>query len=133
MLALTDVEAKATDIIARRFKKHPGPLDLDTRLREDLGADSLDLVDLVFELEQEPGVSIPDADAAEIRTIGDAVRYLERALSWSPLAGRSPTRGSRPVSSQVLLRKLSQGCRNGRVGRPHLRDARSVHGPRPRP
>ena len=78
MLALTDVEQKTRAIITAYFKRHSGALDLDTRLREDLGADSLDLVELVFTLEQELGVSIPDADAAEIRTIGDAVRYIER-------------------------------------------------------
>jgi acyl carrier protein len=78
MLALTAVEQRTQDIIAAHFKKRRGPFDLDTRLREDLGADSLDLVELVFTLEQELGVSIPDADAAEMRTIGDAVRYIER-------------------------------------------------------
>ena len=79
MLVLTAVEQKTQAIITAHFKKHRGALDLDTRLREDLGADSLDLVELVFTLEQELGVSIPDADAAEIQTIGDAVRYIERA------------------------------------------------------
>ena len=64
--------------MATYFKRHPGALDLDTRLHEDLGADSLDLVELVFALEQELEVSIPDADAAEIRTVGDAVCYVER-------------------------------------------------------
>lgn len=78
MLALTDVEQKTLAIITGYFKKHHGALDLDTRLREDLGADSLDLVELVFALEQELGVTIPDAAAAEIRTIGDTVRYIER-------------------------------------------------------
>lgn len=78
MLALTDVEQKTQAIITVFFKKHRGALNLDTRLREDLGADSLDLVELVFTLEQELGVTIPDADAAEIQTIGDAVHYIER-------------------------------------------------------
>ena len=78
MLALTDAQQKTQAIITAYFKKHRGALDQDTRFREDLGADSLDLVELVFTLEQELGVSIPDADAAEMRTIGDAVRYIER-------------------------------------------------------
>ena len=81
MLAPTDVEQKAREIVARHFKKRPAVLDLETRLREDLGADSLDLLELVFELEQELGVSIADAEAAELRTIGDAVRYVERVQS----------------------------------------------------
>jgi len=80
MLTLTPLEQKTQDLIAASFKKHHGRLDLDTRLREDLGADSLELVELVFTLEQEFGISIPDGDAAEIRTVGDVVRYIERAL-----------------------------------------------------
>jgi len=79
MLILNDVERKAKDVVARHFKKHRGPLDLETRFREDLGADSLDLIELLFEFEQELGVSIPDAAAADLRTIGDAVKYAERA------------------------------------------------------
>jgi len=78
MPVLTAVEQRTQDIIAAHFKTRRGPFDLDTLLREDLGADSLDLVELVFTLEQELGVTIPDADAAEIRTVGDAVRYIER-------------------------------------------------------
>jgi acyl carrier protein len=78
MLALTDVEGKTKGIVAAYFKRSPGTLELETRLREDLGGDSLDLVELVFTLEQELGVTIPDAEAAEIRTIGDAVHYIER-------------------------------------------------------
>ena len=73
------MECKAKDVVARHFKKHRGPLSLDMRFREDLGADSLDLIELLFEFEQELGVSIPDAAAADLRTIGDAVRYAERA------------------------------------------------------
>jgi len=75
------MEQKAKQIVAGHFKKPPAALDLETRLREDLGADSLDLLELVFELEQELGVSIADAEAAELRTIGDAVRYVERVQS----------------------------------------------------
>ncbi|MBI2159952.1 MAG: acyl carrier protein [Candidatus Rokubacteria bacterium] len=75
------MQQKAKAIVAGHFKKPLAALDLETRLREDLGADSLDLLELVFELEQELGVSIADAEAAELRTIGDAVRYVERGQS----------------------------------------------------
>ena len=59
------------------FKKDPHTLDLSLRLREDLGADSLDLVELLFLLEQETGASIPDASAAGIVTLADIVRHVE--------------------------------------------------------
>ncbi|MCH8924046.1 MAG: acyl carrier protein [Planctomycetes bacterium] len=48
----------------------------DTTLA-DLGADSLDMVELVMELEKDFGVSIPDDVAQQIRTVGDAIRYIE--------------------------------------------------------
>lgn len=64
-------------IVAAHFKKPLDRLDRETRLREDLGGDSLDLVELLFELEQELGVHIPDAAAADFHTIGDALRHLE--------------------------------------------------------
>jgi acyl carrier protein len=67
------------EIIAVHFKTPVSALDRDTRLREDLGADSLDLLELVFALEQELGVTLDDATAAELSTIGDAVRHVERA------------------------------------------------------
>lgn len=45
--------------------------------KEDLGADSLDVVELVMELEDEFGVEISDGDAENINTVGDAVKYIE--------------------------------------------------------
>jgi len=68
-------------IVAAHFKQPLARIDRETRLREDLGGDSLDLVELLFELEQELGVHFPDATAADIHTIGDAVRHLERLRS----------------------------------------------------
>ena len=44
---------------------------------DDLGADSLDLVELVMALEEEFGVDVPDDDAAGLKTVGDAVKYIE--------------------------------------------------------
>ncbi len=47
---------------------------------EDLNADSLDLVELIMSLEEEFGIQIPDEDAEKIRTVGDAIAYLEDRL-----------------------------------------------------
>jgi acyl carrier protein len=79
MLRSTDVAGKTVRIVAGYFKRVPAEIGLDTRLREDLGGDSMDLIVLLFDLEQEFGIRIPDTDAAGLQTIGDAVRYLERA------------------------------------------------------
>ena len=50
---------------------------------EDLGADSLDTVELVMALEEEFGIEIPDEDAEKMTTVGDAVRYIEQKASAS--------------------------------------------------
>ena len=50
---------------------------LTTDIQSDLGADSLDVVDLIQAIEDEFGISIPDADAQNIKTIGDIVAYVE--------------------------------------------------------
>jgi acyl carrier protein len=52
------------------------PIHVDSLLLDDLGADSLDLVELVMEIEQEFGIAIPDEEAERIRTVSDAIRYI---------------------------------------------------------
>ena len=47
---------------------------------DDLGADSLDLVELVMAFEEEFGVDVPDEDAGNLKTVGDAVKYIEEKL-----------------------------------------------------
>lgn len=53
---------------------------MDARFREDLGADSLDLVELVMAFEEEFGGTISDEEAQQIKTVGDAVRYIETRM-----------------------------------------------------
>lgn len=49
----------------------------EAKFIDDLGADSLDIVELVMALEDEYGIEIPDEDAEKIQTVGDAIRYIE--------------------------------------------------------
>jgi len=84
MPPLTDVAQKITEIVTARFKRHPAALDRQARFREDLGADSLDLLELVFTLEEALGTSIPDADAAQLRTLADVLGYIEQRGVVSP-------------------------------------------------
>ena len=53
---------------------------------DDLGADSLDTVELVMALEEEFGIEIPDEDAEKMTTVGDAVKYIEKKASAAPSA-----------------------------------------------
>jgi len=77
MPILTTLEQQTLDVLARHFPRYAGPLTLETRLREDLGADSLDFVELLFDLEETYGVQIPESDAAGLRTVEDVVRYVD--------------------------------------------------------
>ena len=81
MLSVISVEQTVTRIVATHFKVPSDTLQLDTRLREDLGGDSLDLVELVFEFEQALGLTVRDGTIGDLQTIGDAVRYLEALAS----------------------------------------------------
>ena len=69
---------KVRDALASQFELDPATITLDTNLIDDLGADSLDVVELIMELEDEFGVTISDEAAAELFTVGRIVDYLEK-------------------------------------------------------
>jgi acyl carrier protein len=62
--------------LATELKIDPARIQEDTRFKEDLEADSLDLVELVMELEDSYGIRIPDEDAVKILTVGQAADYV---------------------------------------------------------
>ncbi len=68
---------KVRNALAQQFELDPASITMDTNLLEDLGADSLDVVELIMSLEDEFNVSISDNDAAELYTVGRIVEYLE--------------------------------------------------------
>ncbi|HLL87055.1 MAG TPA: acyl carrier protein [Thermoleophilaceae bacterium] len=71
--------------LASELEVDPERVEEDTRFKEDLDADSLDLVTLVMELEDSYGVRIPDEEAARIVTVGQAVDYI---LAHAPQGAR---------------------------------------------
>ncbi len=71
-----EVLALAREHLADALRVDPDRIGEDTRFREDLEADSLDLVELLVELEDRYGVRIPDEQAARIRTVGQAADYV---------------------------------------------------------
>ena len=70
-------EEKAKGIIAKELEVSADQLTNDAKFIEDLGADSLDTVELVMALEDEFGLDIPDEDADKLKTVGDALNYLK--------------------------------------------------------
>lgn len=69
---------KVKDIIADQLDVEADEITLEAVITDDLGADSLDVVDLVMSLEDEFGVEIPDEAMANIKTVGDIVAYVEK-------------------------------------------------------
>jgi len=70
-------QEKITEIIVEQLGVKPEEVTPEASFIDDLGADSLDTVELVMALEEEFGVEIPDEDAEKIQTVGDASKYVE--------------------------------------------------------
>jgi acyl carrier protein len=68
---------RVKDIIVKQLGVKPEEVTEDASFTDDLGADSLDLVEVVMALEEEFGAQIPDEEAEKIKTVGDAIRYIE--------------------------------------------------------
>jgi acyl carrier protein len=72
-----NIEQKVKDIIVQQLGVDPEKVKPEASFVEDLGADSLDTVELVMAFEEEFGVEIPDEEAEKIRSVGDAINYLK--------------------------------------------------------
>jgi acyl carrier protein len=70
-------EEKVKDIIVEQLGVNPEQVTPAASFIEDLGADSLDTVELVMAFEEEFGVEVPDEDAEKLQTVGDVVKYIE--------------------------------------------------------
>jgi len=72
---------RVKDIIVKQLGVKPEEVTDDASFTDDLGADSLDLVEVVMALEEEFGAQIPDEDAEKIKTVGDAVKYIDGQMA----------------------------------------------------
>ncbi len=72
------IEARVKEIIVNELGVEAEKVTNDASFVEDLGADSLDTVELVMAFEEEFGIDIPDEDAEQMRTVGEAVSYLKK-------------------------------------------------------
>ena len=75
-----DLEAKVKEIIVDKLGVEESQITAEASFTNDLGADSLDIVELVMGFESEFGISIPDEDAEKIGTVGDAFSYLKEKV-----------------------------------------------------
>ena len=77
---MSDVREKVKQVIVDQLSVNPEELADDASFIEDLGADSLDIVELVMEFEEQFGVDIPDEEAEKISTVGEAIKYIEEKM-----------------------------------------------------
>ena len=75
-MAQTSIEGKVKSIIADQLGVGEDEIKPESSFIEDLGADSLDIVELVMAMEEEFEVEIPDEEAENIKTVGDAINYI---------------------------------------------------------
>jgi len=78
---MSDAASKVREIIVNELGVEAEKVTDDASFVEDLGADSLDTVELVMAFEEEFGIDIPDEDAEQLRTVGDAIKYLKENSS----------------------------------------------------
>ena len=74
---MSEIESKVKEIIVEKLGVEESEVTMDASFTNDLGADSLDTVELIMEVEKEFGITIPDDQAEKIATVGDAVAYIE--------------------------------------------------------
>ncbi|MGM9986551.1 MAG: acyl carrier protein [Bacillaceae bacterium] len=79
-MANVDVLERITKVIVDRLGVDESEIKAEARFKEDLGADSLDVVELVMQLEDEFETEISDEEAEKIQTIGDAVEFIQKRL-----------------------------------------------------
>ena len=73
------IEQRVKDIIVEQLGVKPDQVTPQAKFIEDLGADSLDTVELVMALEEEFGIEVPDEQAEKLQSVGDVIKYVEDA------------------------------------------------------
>ena len=81
------IEDKVKDIIVEQLGVNPEQVTPQASFIEDLGADSLDIVELVMAFEEEFGVEVPDEDAEKLQNVGDVITYIKERANKGGGAG----------------------------------------------
>ena len=78
---MSEIESKVKAIIVDKLGVDEAEVKPEASFTNDLGADSLDTVELIMEFEKEFGISIPDGETTKITTVGDAIAYVEKVAA----------------------------------------------------
>lgn len=76
-----NIESRMKEVIVNSLGVEEGAVKPDAKFIEDLGADSLDIVELVMVMEETFGIEIPDEDAENIRSVNDAISYVKKSAN----------------------------------------------------
>ncbi len=77
---MADIEERIKKIIAEQLMVEEEEITPEASFIDELGADSLDTVEMIMEIEDEFGIEIPDEDAEKLQTVGDAIEYVKRKV-----------------------------------------------------
>jgi len=80
---MSDIAARVIKIIATSLNTQESKIKLEDKFTEDLAADSLDIVELIMNLEEEFGIKIQDEDSESLTTVGKAIEFIEEKLEGS--------------------------------------------------
>ncbi len=78
---MADIQKRVIELIAEQLDRNPAEISPEMSFADDLGADSLDLVELIMAVEDEFGIEIPDDAAENIKFVKDAIKYVQDKLS----------------------------------------------------
>lgn len=101
----SDVADRVIELVADHLGAERDKVVPEAQFIKDLGADSLDVVELIMTLEEEFGIAISDADAEMIHTVGEAIGYVERVTPPSPKSSANLPRGKE--ASDVIERRAA--------------------------
>jgi len=77
---MVDVQKRIIELIAEQLERDPSEITPEMSFADDLGADSLDLVELIMTVEEEFNIEIPDDEAEKIKFVNDAIEYVKARL-----------------------------------------------------
>ena len=111
---------KVKSALGRELKRDPDTIEMSHLLRDDLGLNSLDAIELMFKVEEEFDLEIPDADLQKLKTVGDLVTYLESRLERAGMApdgaGTTPATAP-PAPAPALSTERPKGAKPAAGGK----------------
>jgi acyl carrier protein len=123
MALVTDVGGGIREALAVRLKRDVSAIQNKDDLRNDLGLDSLDMIELLFKIEEVFELEIPNEDLVKIATVGDVIAYVERRLAEKAAA---PPKPAAAAAAPAIAAKTARAAKPARAAAPKPAPAMSV-------